>query len=414
MRAPIPAAALSAFLAALLSLAAAAPARGGGRAEPPARPAGLVLWCADTAPGITALAGRLAREFTEGTPGAALRVEAHDPLALADELAAAVSSGTAPDLVWAGWGALPALSGAGQIAPVDRLFDLRLFSPAAASAMRAGRRAWGVPVSAYGLLVLLVNRDLVASPPGTTDELLAACARLSAAGSVGLAWNRAEPYWAVPWIHGFRGRLLDEAGVPSFGTPQVQDALGFLADLASAPGAAPEGTDSYEAGRLFDTGAAAMIVDGDWQVPDHRQALGARLTAARLPRVSATGEWARPCVTGTCLMITPGIEGERRDAVRRFVLFATGREKQLDLARTLPQLPALREALADPEVKGDPVRGVLAEELEGAEPLPEGPLMRCAWKAMKEVLPGVMARRLSPPQGAAEMERIAGGCSGAR
>jgi arabinogalactan oligomer/maltooligosaccharide transport system substrate-binding protein len=370
---------------------------------------GIVLWCEDEAAGIGGFAARLAGELAGSHPGLTVRVESREPGGIAGELASA--GGTGPDLVWADWATAVALSATGLLRPVDGLFDLRGFEGAALGAVRTGRWTWAVPVSAGGMLMLFSNRDLVPAPPGDTDELLAVCRKLAAEGRRGLVWNQADPLWLVPWLHGFKGILVNARGAPTLATPQMEATLAFLSELREGNGAP---VDSYQAGSLFAAGEAGMIVDGDWSMDGYRKALGPRLAVTRLPKVSATGQWPRPYLSGTCLMIPSWASGDRLTAARLFVGYAVSRGKQLDIPGSLAQLPVRREALEEPSFRADPVLSGAARQMQIGVPFPGAPWMGCVWRAVKAEMRDTFEGSATPREAAAAMQRDAESCIGRR
>ena len=75
-------------------------------------------------------------------------------------------------------------------------------------------------------LALVYNRDLVPTPPSTTDELL----KLAIANTVdengdgrldryGLVWNYTEPFFIVPFITGYGAWVFNETETTSTGRP---------------------------------------------------------------------------------------------------------------------------------------------------------------------------------------------------
>jgi arabinogalactan oligomer / maltooligosaccharide transport system substrate-binding protein len=380
----------------------------------PAGPVSITLWCEDGTAGIIGFARRTADELAAVRHGETVRVEAHDPLDLLREMAAASASGRAPELVWADWARAGDLADEGLILPADGLVDLRQFLPRAVESLRKGRRVWGVPVSTGGCLVLYTNAELVPVPPRTTDELLSQARRLAAAGKVGLAWNQTDPYWLVPWLHGFGGALATPGGSPTLSTPAMASALALIQEMARANTSAARRMDAYEAGRLFASGKAGMVVDGEWSLQDYRASLGTRLVSSALPRVSATGEQPRPFFSGTCLMIGALAEGDRLAAARAFIRYCAGFPRQVALAWAMPQMPALSAALKDPLLKGDPARAGMVEQMQSAVALPEEPGYRCIWMGVKIGMRKFLDGQATAREAAEGMQRVADDCMGTR
>ncbi len=157
-----------------------------------------------------------------------------------------------------------------------------------------------------------------------------------------------------------------------------------------------------------------MIVDGEWSLDMYRGALGTRLSASRLPKVSATGEWPRPFLSGTCLMITRACVGDRLTAARLLVTYATRLKEQAELPGSLGELPVLVEALQSPGFSGDPVLSGAARQMEVAAPLPGSPRMPCIWRAVKSEMRNALEGDVSPRDTAGLMQASAVSCLGQR
>ena len=162
------------------------------------------------------------------------------------------------------------------------------------------------------LRVLYYNKDVVANPPATWDELQAAALEASNAGKEGVLFNGGR--WegtTFDWLANFwaqGGELVDDSGKPIFGEGENRDkmlkALNYFKGLVDS-GAAPQRVatiktyDDFNAAAIADT--AAMFFGGHWQ---HFQLQGAmqpdafaKWEIAQLPgptpdeRATGTGGW---------------------------------------------------------------------------------------------------------------------------
>jgi arabinogalactan oligomer/maltooligosaccharide transport system substrate-binding protein len=395
----------------LIVSAAVAAARGGREISAPRAPARLALWIVDNeSERAAAFARRLAAEASGKNPWLSVDVSAKSFEILQKDLLLAGSAGSPPALIWASGDQIPPLASAGLIQPVDGLFDASRFLSSAVEAGRFSGRRWGVPISVGGHLMLFYNKDLAPTPPRTTEELFALAKKLSPSGRYAIAWFQYEPFWLVPWLGAFRGRLFDADGLkPALDTPEMVATLSFLSTLKLGK-ILPADGDYASADALFKEGKAAAIVNGEWASNDYRAALGARLAATRIPKVSATGDWPRPLVTGVFFLIPREIEGEALTAARLFVSGATGKDAQLQLAGDLARVPALTAAVEDPAVMEDPLLGGSAEQAAAGVPLPPSYRTRCVWDAMKPELLAVMGGLESPSEAAHAMQKAAEAC----
>jgi maltose-binding protein MalE len=114
-----------------------------------------------------------------------------------DEVESALAAGRGPDLmIWAHDKVGPWVE-KGWITPIDDLVpadELEVFIPSCLNALKYQGRLYGLPLS-FETLILYYNKNLVSSPPKTTDELIemARAATDTASGRYGLVYERGIP-----------------------------------------------------------------------------------------------------------------------------------------------------------------------------------------------------------------------------
>jgi len=128
---------------------------------------------------------------------------------------------------------------------------------------------------------------------------------------------------------------------------------------------------------------------------------------ARIPRLSQTGRWPTPMISGKDLMLSSRLEGDRLELARRFVVFYTDERNQLAQMRALKRLPALRAAAADPLVREDPVLRVSMEQILVGKPMPAATEMRVTWDAIRPFLGEAIQGRLTPEEASRKMQQDA-------
>jgi len=57
---------------------------------------------------------------------------------------------------------------------------------------------WGVPISNGNHLMLIYNKNLIATAPANTDELMTKGLELTTGEQYGLVYNQTEPFWQRP------------------------------------------------------------------------------------------------------------------------------------------------------------------------------------------------------------------------
>jgi len=330
---------------------------------------------------------------------------------LREDFLTASLAGAAPDVLWTVSDHAGPFVAADIIEAVDNLFDLSIYVDSAMDAVKLEGKYWGVPISNGNQLMLLYNKKLIAEAPKDTDELFSVGKKLTTGGIYALVWNQTEPFWMVPWLGGFKGKVFAEDGVtPTLNTPEMIATLKFLHEMKFDAKIIPPECDYDGADTLFKEGKAAMIINGDWSISGYVTALGDDLGVARIPKVSATGEWPKPYTSGTYFMLVKGISGDKLKAAQDFIGFVSSKEKQLEMVRVLNQLPAVKEALDDPLIVDNPILKGSADQMVVGTPMPTVLEMRCNWDSMKPEMLAVLADTKSPEDAAKLMQSSAESC----
>ncbi len=204
--------------------------------------------------------------------------------------------------------------------------------------------------------------------------------------------------------------FADDGVTPTLNTPAMVQTLQFLHDIKYDDNMIPAESDYDGADTLFKEGKAAMIVNGDWTLGAYHDLMGDNLGIARIPMVSATGDWPAPYTAGKYFMIPSGTTGSKLDTVVDFINFATDKANQLDMVTKLSRLPALKEALSDPIVANDALLKNSADQMIVGTPQPTVLEMRCNWDSMKPEMQAVLADSKTPADAAAAMQSAADNC----
>ncbi len=172
----------------------------------------------------------------------------------------------------------------------------------------------------------------------------------------------------------------------------------------------PAESNIEAADTMFKEGKAAMIINGDWALGAYKAKFGNDLGVARIPMVKSTGEWPKPYTSGTYFMIPKGETGDKLAADKAFINYVTSKDKQLEMVKKLNRLPALKAALDDPAIAGDPILKGSADQMVVGTPMPTVVQMRCNWDAMKPEMQGVMNNTKKPEDAAKAMQAAAEQC----
>ena len=381
---------------------------------PAAEPVTINLWTKEgEADGGLQYVQSLTDAYTAIHPEVTFVVVNKDVETLREDFQTASLAGAPPELLWTVSDHLGPFTAADLIQPVDSMFDLSAYVGSAVDAVKSpDGQTWGVPISNGNHLMLLFNKALLPAAPKTTDEMLTQGADFIAANPdiYYLVFNQTEPFWFVPWLGGFNGKVFAEDGVtPTLNTPEMIATFQFLADVKAA-GLIPPESDYDVSDANFKEGKAAMIINGDWSLGGYKEVLGDNLGVAPLPQVSATGTYPAPYTSGTFFMIPKELEGAALAAVVDFVKFATNYDNQVDMVAKLTRLPALTEALGAEIITGDPILSGSAAQMSYGTPMPTVLEMRCIWDAIKPELLPTYAGTTAPEVAAANAQAAAETC----
>jgi len=266
-----------------------------------ARASEVVLWHSYRAAEEKAL-DHAAQAWAERT-GNTVSVVAVPFGAFDSKVETAIPRGNGPDLFVAAHGSLGAWVQMGLVQPWSgdpALYDT--LRPASVRAITWKGTRYGAPLAVKSLL-LLYDPSVIATPPRTTDALIAQAKEHTGGRRYGLAYQAAEAYFLAPWVHAFGGDPF-AGGTVDLDTQAQADAFALTKRLAVDEGIAPLQPTAALVARLYRQGDAAFVISGPWFVAD----VGDRpIAAAPLPVVSKAGAPARPYLTvDTAFVATHG------------------------------------------------------------------------------------------------------------
>jgi len=345
--------------------------------------------------------------FTALYPNITFEVVQKDTETLREDFQTASLAGAAPDLLWTVSDHAGPFTTAGLIQPVEDYFDMDLYVPSVVM----NDHTWAVPISSGNHLMLIYNKDLIAEPPTTTDELISMGQELTHGDQYGLVYNETEPFFIAPWWGGYGESVFAADGVtPTLNTEAMVNTLQFLYDLKFTYKITPESMDYDTADTLFKEGKAAMLVNGDWSLGGYQEVFGDKLGVAPLPKVTATDKYPAAYTSGKYFMLPKDLAGTKLDAVISFINFATNEENQLNQLSTLKRLPGLKSVLSNEAITSDPILSGSAQAMSYGTPMPTVTEMRCNWDAMKPEMTLVLAGSETPADAAAAMQAAAEAC----
>jgi maltose-binding protein MalE len=382
---------LAAALAMTIALAACGQPR-----EP-----GVVLWHAYTGPERASLE-QTAATWNEKHPEMPLTLVAVPHDSFADKLTSAIPRGNGPDLFIYADDRIGAWADAGTLEPIEFWVDdarADRFSSQAMAGMAYRGSLWGLPLAVKSL-VLYVRTDLVKTPPRTTDELIALAPTMKRTGGFALAYANADLYGHAPWLHGFGGEAIDEAGNLAIATREAAGAMAF-ARMLVADAIVPADAQGPAVASLFNAGKAATAISGPWFIADISPNVPWQV--ATLPIVSPTGKPAAPFLGVESVLMS----AFAHDKTAAFAVMdeLTGDAAAITRATLARQVVANPAAYDDPDVAKDTVLATFRAQLEHTVPMPKVPAMRMVWQPYQNALGEVLAGRGTSDEALRSVER---------
>jgi arabinogalactan oligomer/maltooligosaccharide transport system substrate-binding protein len=333
----------------------------------------------------------LADDYTALHPNVTFNVVNKDVELLREDMVnTALAPDTQPQLLWTVLDHVGPFVEAGVVQPLDGQFDDSVLADAAKGSgtftdpATGESHVWVAPISIGNQLMLYYNKSIIGDEaPADTDEMVQLAKDHTSGDNYGLVFNQTESLRLVPWLGGFGGSVFADDGVtPTLDTEEMSNAFTFLHDLKYTDQVMPAECDYTCASDLFTTGAAAMIINGDWELANYTTLLGDNLGVAPIPQVTATGEYPKPYIGGTYYMVPSSVEGDTLTVVLDFINWTLAADQQRAQVEQLKRLPSNAEILADPIVTDDPGLTGAGDAVSKGVPQPINVEMRCNFDAM--------------------------------
>lgn len=312
------------------------------------------------------------------------------------KIEAAVPRGNGPDLFVSAHEGVGQWARSGIVAPFPAPPDG--LHPATVEAVSFEGEIYGVPL-AYKCLALFYNKALVPTPPRSTDELEALAARFPEEDRFAVAWQATEPFFHVPWMHGFGGAVFDGDAV-RLDQDGNAAALGWVQHLLEGK-VLPEEPTGALITQLFNEGLAATVVNGPWFLGEIDPSID--FGVAPLPIVSITGEPAAPFLTVDAVMLSG--HATHPELAADLARSIAGHDAALTRAIDGRQSVATLSAYEDPRVSEDPELSAFRAQLDATVPMPNRPEMAATWEPMARALRRVTRGALEPEAAVAAAQR---------
>jgi arabinogalactan oligomer/maltooligosaccharide transport system substrate-binding protein len=188
------------------------------------------------------------------------------------------ASGGGPDLFIAPNDSLGKEARAGLFLDVTSMLEGKLANDSQVSidGSKVDGKLYMVPESLKAV-AMYYDKSKIATPPATTDELLAGVKD----GSIKAGFDAHSSYHSFGWWAAFGGQLMDDSGKCVADTTGVADAYKYFQDLQAA---GAKWYDKYDdLASDFKSGKIDLIVDGPWASGGYKDALKDNLAVAPMP-----------------------------------------------------------------------------------------------------------------------------------
>ena len=349
-------------------------------------------------------------EYEKRNPDIKINLTYRETEELRSSYQAAAMGGSGPELVYGPSDQVGPFSVMEIIQPLDNLFPNDYFDQFVKNAIvESGQKKWMIGDVVGNHLMLIYNKDLIASPPATTDDLIMLGKQLTVdtdgdgkVDQYGLVWNFTEPFFYVPWLGGFGEWLLNDDNTPNLNTEGNIKGFEFIKSLRDRHKIIPQECDYEIANAMFKTGRAAMIINGDWSWGDYDGVVD--FDIARLPKVSETGEWPSPLVSTKGYSVNVNTGGRKLEETLALLEYLTSSETQLYFTRKLNTQPSSIKALQHPDVISNNILKKSSQIIEVGRPMPIVPEMRAIWDALRDQYQAVLGGTISPEIAAAKAQ----------
>ena len=350
---------------------------------------------------------KIAEKFTKDT-GIAVKVEhPEDAIAKFEQAAAA---GKGPDIWMWPHDRAGSWASAGLITPVTpSKKTVDAIDPLAWKAWNFGGKTWGYPLSIEAV-ALIYNKDIVATPPGSWDEVIALDKKLAAPNKRAIMWPMTVIYYSYGLIsaggYAFKRNADGTYDAKDVGVNTPGAVKGVETLMALIKGGVMPKTATYaEAEAGVNEGRIAMMINGPWSWNNLKKS---KINFGVAPYPKIDGKQGGPFVgvLGAMLSTTSPNKELANEFLENYLLSLDGLKA---MNAHVPLGVPANKAYYN-ELKADPlIAGTMAAAQSGT-PMPNNPEMTRFWSGMLAALQNITQGREGVKEGLDRAaKRIKGG-----
>ncbi|MCY6484870.1 maltose ABC transporter substrate-binding protein [Clostridium aestuarii] len=371
----------------------------------------LAFWEQDNAEGQKAM-DKVIAKFTQENPNIKINRSHYETEDLRKNYTNAAMSGKGPEIVFGPNDNLGVFVTAGLIQPIDKFLGedfMKEFDSKALAAAKYQGAQYMLPDRNGNELLLIYNKKFVSEAPKTWEELEQVGKKIQKDGKAQyvVAFNEVEPFFTVPFLKAFGGEVFDDTNAespkPTLNTEAIKQWSQFLNRIHEEK-VIPKEADYDVALNLFKEGKAPFLINGPWCFGDLDKA---NIEYGILPIPSINGKDCAAYSAVKGYTVSKEINDEKKEAVKKFIMFMNNKENQLVMVDGHKQLPTNLEAIKDPKITDDPMIAQQKPVLDKCIPMPIIPQMRAIWDAMKPAQQEILAGKIKPEDVPAKMQKKA-------
>lgn len=245
---------------------------------------------------------------------------------------------------------------------------------------------------------LFYNKSLLPEAPKSFDEVLAFSKTFTdkSKNRYGIMWEVGNLYFNYMFVASNGGYLFGDNGTNKDDIGLANEgAIKGLSQFVKMKEVLPIKSGDINADikrSLFNTGDVAMDITGPWELAGYKAALGDNLGVAPVPSIDG-----QTAITFSGIKIF-GVNSfsQYPNAAKLYAQFASTKEAQLLLNKTIGSIPTNLEALEDAQITGDPYVSAFAEQAKNSQPMPSIPEMGNVWSPVNAALPEIWDKDADP------------------
>lgn len=371
-----------------------------------AKPVAIKIWH----DGNEAIMGIIEKQVNETLSAHKITITFEKKTGLTDQLKLyGNDKANGPDMYFYAHDSLGTFVEMGIVAPLKDIIgeDTSLFESLLPMTINAGTyqgEKYFLPVY-FETLLFLYNKELwQGNLPASTEELYAYMTEHTdtTAGTYAVVNQHSTAYNVAPFINGFGGYIIDEAGNPGLDNAATKEAIVYNQKFAALEADGDYNTVTT----LFNEGKAQAIIGGPWLVSGIKEAgidLGIKsLSDFSLPNGSYLAPYSG--VQGVGIL---KIAADKKDALTKVLTALGSKDLGIQLAKENNCAPANEEAYEDPEVAVNEMIVAIKDTARTAMPMPNVPQMSVMWGPTEALLAAVNKSGRSIDEASAQYQKEA-------